>query len=286
MSLCKFGTTIIDALTLCYVAGDELLNLLRAVDYKIDFDKFNLYRTMGRSHSEHFDIWLDGVKVATAYFDRYGAGKKESYLWLRIENAVLYNKPLLVEVLSLVELLDLQFNNVTYLELAKDFKYNISNKIRAMMRNPELTTIINDKQIKDRNKILNNVTRTCGFSLNRDGGKSLTIKQAKAVKNKYDGITLDSYDKVREIESHSHKHYILNYYGNPKRLHRLELRLNNPDIKAIAKRLCMVITEDIIFDSNKLDAIYLQALHSMLRFTHGRKKLDWQMLLDCNMKYR
>lgn len=122
--------------------------------------------------------------------------------------------------------------------------------------------------------------------MNRDGGKSLTIKQAKAVKNKYDGITLDSYDKVREIESHSHKHYILNYYGNPKRLHRLELRLNNPDIKAIAKRLCMVITEDIIFDSNKLDAIYLQALHSMLRFTHGRKKLDWQMLFDCNMKYR
>ena len=283
---CKPGTTIIDALALCYVAGDELLNLLRAVDYKIDFDKFNLYRTMGRSHSEHFDIWLDGVKVATTYFDRYGAGKKESYLWLRIENAVLYNKPLLVEVLSLVELLDLQFNNVTYLELAKDFKYNISNKIRAMMRNPELTTIINDKQIKDRNKILNNVTRTCGVSLNRDGGKSLTIKQAKAVKNKYDGITLDSYDKVREIESHSHKHYILNYYGNPKRLLRLELRLNNPDIKAIAKRLCMVITEDIIFDSNKLDAIYLQALHSMLRFTHGRKKLDWQMLFDCNMKFR
>ena len=286
MSLCKFGTTVIDALTLCYVAGDELLNSLRAVDYKIDFDKFNLSRTMGRSHSEHFDIWLDGVKVATTYFDRYGAGKKESYLWLRIENAVLYNKPLLVEVLSLVELLDLQFNNVTYLELAKDFKYNISNKIRAMMRNPELTTIINDKQIKDRNKILNNVTRTCGVSLNRDGGKSLTIKQAKAVKNKYDGITLDSYDKVREIESHSHKYYILNYYGKPKRLHRLELRLNNPDIKAIAKRLRMVITEDIIFDSNKLDAIYLQALHSMLRFTHGRKKLDWQMLFDCNMKYR
>ena len=176
----------------------------------------------------------------------------------------------------MVELIDLQFNNVTYLELAKDFKYNISNKFRAMMRNPELTTIINGKQIKDRNKILSNVTRTCGVSLNRDGGKSLTIKQAKAVKNKYDGITLDSYDKVREIESHSHKHYILNYYGNPKRLHRLELRLNNPDIKAIAKRLRMVITEDIIFDIEKLNSIYKKALESLIRFKKKRKKLDWQ----------
>lgn len=286
MSVCEFETTIIDALTLCYVAGDELLNSLRAVDYKIDFDKFNLYRTMGRSHNEHFDIWLDGVKVATTYFDRYGAGKKESYLWLRIENAVLYNKPLLVEVLSLVEILDLQFNNITYLELAKDFKYNISNKIRAMMRNPELTTIINGKQIKDRNKILNNVTRTCNISLGRDGGKSLTIKQSKAIKNKYDGITLDSYDKVNEIKSKSHKQYILNFYGNPKRLHRLEVRLNNDDIKGIAKSLGITLTEDIIFDINKLDAIYLQALHSLLRFTHGRKRLEWKMLFDCNLKYR
>ena len=36
----------------------------------------------------------------------------------------------------------------------------------------------------------------------------------------------------------------------------------------------------------KLDAIYLQALHSLVRFTHGRKKLDWEMLFDCNLRYR
>ena len=286
MCVCKPGTTIIDALTNCYQAEDDFLAYMREVSESIDFDKFSLYRTIGKHHRHHFDITLHGHKVATTYFDRYGATEEENYLWLRIENVVLYNQYLLVEVLSFTELLDLRFNNITYLELAKDFKYNISNKIRGMMRNQELTTIINGKKVKDRNKILNNITRTCGMSLNRDGGKSLTIKQAKAVKNKYDGITLDSYDKVGEIVSKGHKQYILDYYGNPKRLYRLELRLNNGDIKGIAQNLGITITEDIIFDIDKLDAIYLQALHSLLRFTYKRKELDWQMLFNCNLRYR
>lgn len=285
MNRCKLGTTIIDAVTLCYTAQDLLLNTLRKVD-KIDFDTFKLHRTRGHHHSQHFDIILNGIKVATTYFDRYGSEEKEPYLWLRVENNVLYKKNLLAETLTISELLNLQYNNITYLELARDFTYNIINKIRGLMRDPSLKTIINDKQIKDRNKIIKNVHRTCGMSLNRDGGKSLTIKQAKAAKNKYDGITLNSYDKVSEIASKPHKQYILDYYDNPKRLYRLELRLNNNDIKSITKRLGIVTTEDIIFDADNLDAIYLQALQSLLRFTAGRKKLDWQMLFDCNLRLR
>lgn len=283
---CKSGTTIIDALTICYKAEDDFLAYMRKVSKSIDFDKFSLSRTRGKHHSQHFDVKLYGLGVATMYFDRYGANDDEPYIWLRVDNYVLYDRHLLVETLSLPELLDLPFNNFTHLDLARDYLYNIGNRIRIMMRNPELTTIINGKQIKDRNKILNNVTRTCNISLDRDGGKSLTIKQSKAIKNKYDGITLDSYDKVNEIKSKSHKQYILNFYGNPKRLHRLEVRLNNDDIKGIAKSLGITLTEDIIFDINKLDAIYLQALHSLLRFTHGRKRLEWKMLFDCNLKYR
>ncbi|MBR5585827.1 MAG: hypothetical protein IKW36_06265 [Alistipes sp.] len=259
---------------------------MRKVSGSVDFDKFSLCRTRGKHHSQHFDVKLYGLGVATMYFDRYGASDNEPYIWLRVDNYILYDKLLLIETLSLTELLDFSFNNYTHLDLARDYLYNIGNRIRILMRNPELTTIVNGKQIKDRNKILNNVTRICNISLDRDGGKSLTIKQSKAIKNKYDGITLDSYDKVNEIKSKSHKQYILNFYGNPKRLHRLEVRLNNDDIKGIAKSLCITLTEDIIFDINKLDAIYLQALHSLLRFTHGRKKLDWEMLFDCNLRYR
>ena len=45
MSVCKPGTTIIDALTLCYKAEDDFLAYMREVSESIDFDKFSLYRT-------------------------------------------------------------------------------------------------------------------------------------------------------------------------------------------------------------------------------------------------
>ena len=286
MSVCKPGTTVIDALILCYKAEDDFLAYMREVSESIDFDKFSLYRTKGERHSQYFNVKLYGTKVASLYFDRYGANGKEPYIWFRIDNYVLYDKPLLVETLSLPELLDLPFNNYTHLDLARDYRYNIGNRVRTMMRNPELKTILNGKQIIDRKKTLKNVFRACGMSLDRDGGKGLVIKQAKAARNKNKGKTLACYDKIEEIKTESHKQYIIDFYGNPKRLHRFEVRLNNDDVNGIAESLGIVVTEDIIFDIDKLDAIYLQALRSLLRFTHGCKELKWQMLFDCNMKYR
>ena len=282
----RLGKTIIDALTLCYVAEGKVLDLLREIDHRYHIDTFTLLRTTGNHHKEHFDIYLHKKKVATIYFDRYGSAGDESYVWLRIENHVLYNHQLLIQTLMLPELLDIDFNNITYIELARDFTYNITQRIRSLMRTPELKTIINGKQKKDRDEAIDGIIRTCKISLNKDLPKSLCIKQAKAEKNKYDGITMDSYNKMDEITSKSHKQYILDYYGNPKKLHRLELRLNNADIKKISKAIGLSVTDDTIFNQDALDQIYLQALQSLLRFTDGRKKLDWQMLFDCNLRYR
>ena len=282
----RLGQTIIDALTLCYVAEGKVLDLLREIDHRHHIDTFTLLRTTGKHHKEHFDIYLHKKKVATIYFDRYGSAGDESYIWLRIENHVLYDQQLFIETLMLPELLDIEYNNITYIELARDFSYNITQRIRSLMRNPELKTIINGKQIKNRDDEVAGIIRTCKISLNKDLAKSLCIKQAKAEKNKYDGITLDSYNKLDEITSKSHKQYILDYYSNPSRLHRLELRLNNPDLKKISKAIRLSVTDDTIFDQEALDKIYLQALHSLLRFTDGRNKLDWQMLFDCNLRYR
>ena len=69
MSVCKPGTTIIDALTLCYKAEDDFLAYMREVSESIDFDKFSLYRTKGERHSQYFNVKLYGIKVASLYFD-------------------------------------------------------------------------------------------------------------------------------------------------------------------------------------------------------------------------
>lgn len=65
------------------------------------------------------------------------------------------------------------------------------------------------------------------------------------------------------------------FYGNPKRLHRLELRLNNQDIRKILDSLGIRITEDIIFDKERLDALYTQApKQHLFRKTFGRKVIE------------
>ena len=55
--------------------------------------------------------------------------------------------------------------------------------------------------------------------------------QKKAITNKCDGITIQAYDKKAEIENKSNKRYILDYYGNPKHLYRLEVRLHYQELK-------------------------------------------------------
>lgn len=282
----RLGTTIIDALTLCYVAGSPLLHTLREVFSHIEFDKFLFYRTIGKNHRHNFDVMLHGEKVATCCIDRYSASEEEFYLWLRFENYVLYDTQLMLLVLELTELLDLSFNNFTRLDLARDFNYNVSGRIRTLMRNTKLKTIINGKQVKDRKKAIEGLFGTCEISLDKDFPKSLTIKQAKAIKNKSDGMTLGAYNKLNEIEHKSKKNYILEFYNYPKRLHRLEVRLNNEDIRKIAKRRKITTTEEIIFNMEVLDALYMQALQSLIRFTKGRQKLSWDMLFGCNVKYR
>lgn len=286
MSNDRLGTTVIDALTLCYVAGSPLLNTLRGVYAHIEFDRFLLYRTVGEKHKHHFDIMLDGEKVATCYFDSYSASEEEFYFWLRFENYVLYDCPSMLEVLSLTELIDLSFNNFTHLDLARDFNYNVSGRIRTLMRDSKLKTIINGKQVKDRKKAIEGVFGTCEMSLDKDFPKSLTIKQAKAIKNKSEGMILGAYNKLNEITHKSKKNYILDFYGYPQRLHRLEVRLNNVDVRKIAKRRKIKITEDIIFNREVLDTLYIQALQSLIRFTKGRQKLSWDTLFECNVKYR
>ena len=69
MCVCKPGTTIIDALTICYQAEDDFLAYMRKVSDSVDFDKFSLSRTKGKHHSQHFDVKLYGLGVATMYFD-------------------------------------------------------------------------------------------------------------------------------------------------------------------------------------------------------------------------
>lgn len=89
------------------------------------------------------------------------------------------------------------------------------------MRDKTVTTIINGKAVKDRKKVLQGVSFEYSSTLDRLNHPTITVKQKKAIANKCNGVTVQAYNKKAEIDDHSDKRYILDYYGHPKRLYRL-----------------------------------------------------------------
>lgn len=279
MAVCSVETTIIDCLVICFLATPELLVALRKIREYYRNEDFHLMRSEGRFHRHFFNIRNDcGKELGNLYFDRYASAGNELYVWVKVENSILYDRTLLEMMKRLPGLLGLEFNGITSLDLARDFSYDIASRIRSLMRREDLAVIINGKEVRDRNKMLKGIVRSCGMSLAKDGKKGLTIKQAKAAKNKHRGITLDCYDKAEEIENASGKQYISDFYGNRKRLHRLELRMNCEQIKRAFDATWLTPSLEYLENQHALDYLFIYALQSVLRFRQRRKVLKWEDL--------
>jgi hypothetical protein len=235
-------------------------------------------RAEGRFHRHYFNIQNKyGKELGNLYFDRYASAGNELYLWVKVENSVLYDGSFLEMINRLSGLLGLEFHGITSLDLARDFNYDIASRIRSLMRREDLAVIINGKEVRDRNTMLKGIVRSCGMSLAKDGKKGLTIKQAKAAKNKHRGITLDCYDKAAEINN-SGKWYIRDFYGNRKRLHRLELRMNCEQIRRAFDSTWLTPSLEYLENQKALDYLFIYALKSVLRFRKGRTVQQWEDL--------
>ena len=279
MAECSIETTIIDCLVIGFLATPVLLESLRRIRTYHKYNDFFLLRSEGRFHRHFFTIKNEyGKELGNLYFDRYASVGNELYVWVKVENSVLYDSSLLEMMKRLPELLELEFHGITSLDLARDFSYDIASRIRSLMRREDLAVIINGKEVRDRHKTLKGIVRSCGMSLAKDGKKGLTIKQAKAAKNKHRGITLDCYDKAEEIENASGKQYISDFYGNRKRLHRLELRMNCEQIKRAFDATWLTPSLEYLENQKALDYLFFYALKSVLRFRQGRKVLQWEDL--------
>lgn len=277
MEVCNLETTVIDNLVVCFLASPDLLDNLRYIHTSSSYTNFRILRAEGRFHRHFFNLYTeDYQKLGNLYFDRYASQGNELYVWLKIENSCLYDRSYMDIIDAIMYQFDFEFHGITSLDLARDFDYNVASRIRAMMRREDLAVIINGREVKERDKTLTTVFRTCGMSLARDGMKGLTIKQAKSARNKHMGITLDCYDKAEEIRNASGKKYIRDFYGGRKRLYRLELRMNCEQIKRAVENTGYPYSRDLLEWQTALDEIFIYALQSMLRFRKGRTVQQWE----------
>ena len=143
-----------------------------------------------------------------------------------------------------------------------------------------MTTILNGKRIIDRDEDRPEISYTNSGSLNKqDKYKTVNIKQRNAIKDKSNGITVQTYDKVAEISNASDKQYILEHYGNPTRLYRTEVHLNADDIKNYVERRGIQYTPLILFDEATLEDMFFHFLGSVIRFQSRKIDVSWEHLL-------
>jgi hypothetical protein len=176
-------------------------------------------------------------------------------------------------------MLGVTFQHFTSMDSARDYKFNVVQRIRKTAKDKDVKVIVNGKVIDKENDVREGMFV---FPLNfkKLGNPTITVKQAKAIKDKTKGLTLCGYNKKKEIETASHKDYIKEFYGNPKSLHRLEIHQNNEEIKDFCRKNGIVQDVNLIFNQDFLDAMYDAHLSSLLRFTKGRAKLDWRDILQ------
>ncbi|MBR5034152.1 MAG: hypothetical protein IKX71_02490 [Bacteroidales bacterium] len=286
----RLGKPVIDGLRVCYVADPLLLDELSHVEVgqRLVYNPFVLIRRIGDRFEFFFSMFLAGTRgleeVGVLKFGRYGA-KANNYCHIEIENHVLYEADLFQEVLSFPDLVGLTFNNFTAIDIAIDYGKSISAIIKRMLRDKTVNTIFNGKCVQNvlgRKQAIPGFSFDYGTSLDRLQCPTVTIRQVKAIKNKFKGTTVQSYDKRAEIETTSGKNYILDYYGRPRYLYRFEVRLNYQEIRGYCA--ARHIAQDIELLNNPvfLSDIYYYHLSSVLRFTKNRKKLQWPEIIKCN----
>lgn len=281
MAKCDIGKTIIDELKLCYMAEPaflEELSLMKIGDER-EFGEFTFRRQTKKHYKYGYDIYYANKIISTFNFGRYGSlPQYADNVIYRIENEVLYNKELLDISLKLPEILDLVFCHITSIDLARDCKFNVVSRIRKMAKDEDIKVIVNGKVIdKKKDVICGKFIFTLNFSKLHD--PSISIKQAKAKRDKTQGMTLCGYNKNKEIEMSSHKNYIKDFYAHPKRLYRLEVHQNNKDIKKYCEDNGIVQDISLIYNQEFLDGMYIAHLSSLLRFTRARTKIDWDEIL-------
>ena len=283
----------IDALTLCYeIKQPYHYEQLSTLNYGecLDMDEFRLYRIEGRYFDNVYAIrlWNGTRDIEWGYLKfNLARGDEQSNthtsgnrkVWFRLNNETLYSDDW--HYLTYIEQrLGLEFHNVTSLDLCLDTPFNISKVVKKLLHNKTVITILNGKRVTDRDEDRPEINYPASGSLNNQNKyQTVNIKQRNALKDKSKGITVLTYDKVAEISNASDKQYILDYYGNPKRLYRTEVHLNAEDIKNYIEHRGIQYTPLILVDEAILDDMFFHFLGSVIRFQSRKMDASWEHLL-------
>ena len=284
----------IDMLRLCFeVENPELLDHFATFGPgdKIDLYDFYLIRIEGRHFEYVYEIRYNdlgedklfgelkfGLNRNDEEANTHTNGKRKA--WISVSNRVLYTKDEFHYLDYISDTLCLCLHNITSLDLCLDMTMNIARYLKRLIRCKDLGVILNGKRIKDRKEDRPEIVYTMSGNLDRDKYLTLNIKQKKAIKDKSKGSMLAAYDKKAEIVNSSSKDYISECYGQPKKMYRLEVHLNNDELKDYFNKTGEELNIGTIYNQQFLFRLFYHTLESLIRFERNGKKIEWWDVLE------
>lgn len=293
MTMNKIHGFNLDMLRLCYEAEEpQLLDYFTSfnVGEKIDLYYFYLVRIEGKYYDYVYNICYEeqgqnklfgelrfGLNKGSAEANTHINGNRK--VWLSVHNRVLYSDELYY-LGFISDALGLELHNITTLDIALDMSKNIPQYLRRLIKDKSLGVILNGKRIKDRTQDRPEILYIRSGSLDTEKYLTVNIKEKKAINDKSKGRTLTAYNKLAEIANSSAKKYISDKYEQPKKIYRLEVHLNNEEIKDYIKRTCTELNINTVFDINFLYNMYIDTLNHIIRFDYEGKKITWENIID------
>jgi len=286
----------LEALKSLEVINDTATNFDAAT---MQFDGFYLIRVHSKSFAYCYNItvWDDFtaegerkyIILGTLGFGRYAAAKQsDNYLgaalkvWIKLENKTLYNNS--IHYLPYItETIGLDFNNITAMDLCLDAPCNFSNALRRLIKDKDLTIILNGKELKDRKKFIEEIDYLYKGSADKINLQTVYVKERNAIKSETKGKFLKTYNKTREIEENSKKDYINEPFGKSK-IFRFEVHLNWDDIKPYLQYVDGGLNFGFILNNKLLYFIFCDSLNKLIHFRINRTVIDWFYLLGINFE--
>ncbi len=266
----------IDRLEITYLASDELKKYLSNKECsEYHFDGITLRRCECRNYENEFAIISTDLDEERESYERrigylhFGTpNPNRQNVYVLYENDALYNKMWLANRFYIEEALGLDFKQISKLDIATDFNFNISRRFYKVYKDGGLDLIINGKKIHGLNTKVMDVVHIAGNTTR----KRPFANPSPVVKNADGSLTLRAYNKGNEIDETSGKEYVRDATGF-SRLWRLEVSCGNHKVlKSVLDRLGMSdedLYADLGVESMKI-RIFRAMMDKLVRVQHNR----------------
>ena len=268
------GKIVIDKLKLCYKRDNDsrFWQMMAEQPEHIQVGDFDLVRRQADGTYESiYGIAYAQHELGTLLFDRF-SDKEKKYCWLSIRNQVFYSDTMSIAMLNeFQDAIELKrINNITQLELACDLPFNPVPKIKKLLKRDDVSVVRCGTKIDDKKQVIEGL-----FFLHPTNGlKELAPTLYFSDNDKRKSFVV--YDKNKEIQW-SNKTYIAEYYGKPKHLYRMEIRLTSDELFRYFKKNDTTPSVDLLVDQSFLKSMYDEFLFRLLHFSYKRKSVG---LLD------